>query len=85
MKGKPLTKSREMFIQSNFVDKVLDKSHENDAVVNSAMINCHTCRRIFPHLIADIFQDLEIATLRFYLMTLKQGGKMENKKGEGNL
>jgi hypothetical protein len=75
MKDKPLTKSREIFIQSNFVDKVLDKSHENDGVVNSAMINCHTCRRIFPHLIADIFQDLEIAKLCFLPYDIKIRGK----------
>jgi hypothetical protein len=64
------------------VDKVSDKSHDNDGVLNSAMINCHTCRRIFPHLIADIFQDLKTATLYFYLMKLKQEKKIENKKGE---
>jgi hypothetical protein len=62
------------------VNKISDKSHDNDGVVN-----CHTCRRIFPHLVEDIVQNLKIASLRFYLTKLKQEKEnRKNKKGEEN-
>jgi len=57
------------------VNKISNKSHDNDGVVNSTLINCQTCRLIFPHLVEDIVQNLKIASLHFYLMKLKQGGK----------
>jgi len=52
--------------------KFQTKSHVNDGVVNSSVINCHTRKHIFPHLVDDIIHNLQTALLHFYLMKLKQ-------------
>jgi len=49
------------------MNKISDKSHDKDGV-----INCHTRRRLFPHPVEDIIQNLKIASPHFDLMKLKQ-------------
>jgi hypothetical protein len=62
------------------MNKISDKSHDNDGVVNSVVINCHVFRRIFPHLAEDIVQNLKTASLHFYLMKLKQGKNRKQQR-----
>jgi hypothetical protein len=53
------------------VNKISDKSHDNDGVVNSAVINCYTRRRVFPHLVEDGTSELENCIVSFLPYEIK--------------